>query len=423
MHQKYISKKYDILSTSISINSLNWKIILFVFALLIPTEFSLNFVELRLTVYRLLLLLAFVPCLIKVMHDKNFKILAADWLFLGYAGWVLLSLILHLGIVGGMKSGGILMIESFGSYLLARSFIRSEGEYAGLVKLIFLIIIALSLLSIPEFLIGKNLFRPNIEHLDFRFGFVRAFGPFDHPILYGMYCASAVSLVLYVPIRNMQDMGTHIGRALWVTIAAFISISSGALAAAIVQFALALWRKLFGGFSAKWRLLLIVIFILYLIIDSVSNRTPIHVLLHRLTFSQHTAYYRLEIWKWGTRNNVAENPWFGIGFGEWVRPEWMHSSSIDNFWLVIMIRYGLPSFVLLALGIFLLFFVVKGRSLLSGPVRMMRTGWCFSLIGLIVAGCTVHFWNQMHVWFFFLLGSGAWIASKGDCASSNLPRK
>jgi hypothetical protein len=397
---------------TVSIKILPWQVKLFLLSLLIPTELSFNMGEFRLTVYRVILLLFFIPCLFRVLGGKNGRTLPTDWLLLGYSIWIILALAIHLGFSGGLKSGGILVVESFGAYLLARSFIRNEQEFGAFVKLLIFIVIGLSLFTIPEALTGKNFLRPHSGHIGGRLGLTRAFGPFDHPILYGMFCASAVSLALYVPLRNLQEKGPYALRAGWVVVAAFMSVSSGALASALVQMILAGWNRLTRGMASKWRLFSFLLVLVYIVIDLLSNRTPMKVILHRLTFSAETAYNRLFIWEWGTKHNVAEHPWFGIGFAEWVRPPWMHSLSMDNFWLVNMVRYGLPSFVLLAAGGLLLMFAVKRQTELSEPARLMRTGWGFAMIGLIIAGCTVHFWNSLHVWFFFMLGSGAWMASQ-----------
>lgn len=396
----------------VSVRALNWQVKLFLFSLLIPTEFSFHVGEFRLTVYRILLLVAIAPCFFTVMRGRAGRTLPADWLLCGYSIWVVLALSLHMGWGDGLKSGGILVVESFGAYLLARACIRNERDYAGFIKLLVLVIIGLSLVAIPEALTGKNLLRPHVGHIGGRLGLTRAFGPFDHPILFGMFCASAVSLALYVPIKSLQEKGAHVGRASWVTVATFMSVSSGALATCLMQMILALWYRVARGMAAKWRAFSFLLVLAYITIDLISNRPPIHVILHRMTFSAETAYNRLLIWEWGTKHNVVEYPWFGIGFAEWVRPSWMHSASMDNFWLVNMVRYGLPSFLLMAGGGILLMLAVKRQANLSEPAKLMRIGWGFSMVGLIIGGCTVHFWNQLHVWFFFLLGSGAWMAAQ-----------
>lgn len=404
----------DVIDQSVCLNTLSWTIKIFLLSLLIPTEASFNLGEFRLTVYRLVLLSFFLPCAFRVLSGRRGHTLATDWFLLSYSFWIVLALTVHLGFFEGLKSGGILVVESFGAYLLARSFIRTEFDFGCFVKFLVFVVVCLSLVTIPESLTGKNILRPYLGHLGGRLGLTRAFGPFDHPILYGVFCASAVSLAYYVPSRSLLDIGLRNKfRAGWVVIAAFMSISSGALAAVVVQIILMVWKRLTQGVESQWRLFSYLIVVGYFLIDLFSNRTPIKVLLHRLTFSAETAYARLLIWEWGTKYNVAEHPWFGIGFAEWVRAPWM-GSTIDNYWLVNMVRYGLPSFFLLAAAGLLLLFAVKQNSRLSESAKLMRTGWGFAMIGFIVAGCTVHFWNSLHVWFFFLLGSGAWMASYGE---------
>ncbi len=398
---------------AVSIKDLPWQISLFLLALIIPTEASFNVGEFRLTVYRLILLLFFFPCFLRVIKGQCGRVMPTDWLLMGYSLWMIMALSIHNGVSTGLKSGGILVVESYGSYLLARSFIRGELDYCRFVKCFLLVVIGLSLVTIPEALTGKNLLRPHVGSIGGRLGLTRAFGPFDHPIAYGMFCASAFSLALYVNGLNILGRGSQKLRAAWVVAAAFMSVSSGALANVLVQLILAVWNRVTKGMADKWRLFTFLLVCVYIFIDLMSNRTPMRVILHRLTFSAETAYNRLIIWEWGTKHNVAQNPWFGIGFAEWTRPSWMHSTSMDNFWLVNMVRYGLPSFLLLAAGGLLLMYAVKQQTNLTESAKLMRTGWGFSMIGLIIAGCTVHFWNSLHVWFFFMLGSGAWMATQG----------
>jgi len=128
----------------------------------------------------------------------------------------------------------------------------------------------------------------------------------------------------------------------------------------------------------------------------------------------------LLIWQYGSAS-VAQHPWFGIGFGEWVRPHWM-GSSVDNFWLLIAIRHGIPAAAL----IFLACVAVIGRtaftSRLPQDVQDYRTGYLISLIVFMLVGCTVHFWAAVFAWFLFLLGSGAWILDLEACAGASHER-
>lgn len=351
----------------------------------------------------------FLPCFKAVFSGQVVNKLLADKMLLYFSCWIFLSLAITHDFNKSLESGGIQVLESFGSYLIARRYIVNDFDFRCLVKLLIFTVFALSIFTIPESLTGRNLIRPHIPHIDPRMGLNRAFGPFEHAILYGVFCASIFSMSLYVPTSPTNKSNTS--RTIWVFIATLMSVSSGALAAAIIQLLLTAWEKMTSTLSSRWKVLSFILLNIYILIDLLSTRTPLTVLLHRLTFSAHTAYNRMTIWEWGTRHNVAQHPWFGIGFHIWTRPSWMHSTSMDNFWLVIMVRYGLPAFFFLSYAIFLLFYKAgTNKDLHEGYLAKIRFGWLFSMTGFIISGWTVHFWNNLYIWFFFLLGSGAWLS-------------
>jgi hypothetical protein len=152
------------------------------------------------------------------------------------------------------------------------------------------------------------------------------------------------------------------------------------------------------------------------IIDLFSNRTPFHVVVTYLTFSTGSAYNRLLIWEYGTAE-VWRHPFFGIGFADWVRPAWM-SGSMDNFWLVIAVRYGMPAFLLLAAA-FVSMIGALGRLRIDRGKNHCRSGLFVSLGGLIVAGCTVDYWNAIYCWLLFMLGCGMWMLEPPTKAPSS----
>ena len=100
------------------------------------------------------------------------------------------------------------------------------------------------------------------------------------------------------------------------------------------------------------------------------------------TFSAHTAYWRSIIFDWGMVN-VWANPIFGLGLNDWVRPRYMVSGSMDNFWLVVAVRYGIPGFALLAAGYLIALWKI-GRRDFDGDQLLwqFRRAWMFSFIGL-----------------------------------------
>jgi hypothetical protein len=108
--------------------------------------------------------------------------------------------------------------------------------------------------------------------------------------------------------------------------------------------------------------------------------------------------------------NVWKNPFVGIGMNDWERPYWL-TASVDNFWLLTTMRYGIPAFLLLGIAYLLLLSAVIRRKLgSSGPLFQFRQAWAFTQVGLIVALCTVDIWAIALSYIFFLFGSGGWLA-------------
>jgi succinate dehydrogenase hydrophobic anchor subunit len=85
------------------------------------------------------------------------------------------------------------------------------------------------------------------------------------------------------------------------------------------------------------------------------------------------------------------------------------SDSMDNFWLVTAVRYGLPALLLLVAALLGLIWTVGQRKDLPPHWRRARHAWAFTLFGITVAAATVHLWNALFVLFFFLIGAGAWL--------------
>jgi len=192
---------------------------------------------------------------------------------------------------------------------------------------------------------------------------------------------------------------------------------SGAYVALAAQCGLITWDFSTREWRHRWRLLGMLCIVAYVVVDMISNRFPIEVFIEYLTFSHHNSYNRILIWEYGTAE-VWRHPVFGIGMTEWERPYWM-SGSMDNFWLVAAIRYGLPAFVFFA-GATLLICLQLGRLQQIKPeIKQCRTGLLVSIGGLVIAGCTVHFWNATYCLFMFLLGSGMWML---DQDNSGQPR-
>lgn len=398
----------DLLGLRVSVLEVPIMVIIFLFTLILPVTLSFQLGPLRMTPGRIFLLVVLMPVALQLASGRIGRVILADWLILGYGLWTMLSLSVHHGGNVGMESGGILVVESIGPYLIARTQIRSLRQAIATLKFIVGVILVFALYTVPEAITGVNPLQgiTGGGGIDKRMGLYRARGTFEHPILYGVFCASMIGVVWFGLRVNGERQSRRLLFLGGVTLSALMSVSSGVMAAISVQLLLIIWRYWTRVTQARWKLLIIVLFIGYVAVDILSNRSPITVLLHRLTFSAHTAYNRMIIWDWGFYQNALVHPVFGIGFNEWVRPSWMHSTSMDNFWLVQMVRYGMPAFLMLAVAVLTIMFGY-GRLRLSGQLANMRMGWMVSMVGIIVAACTVHLWNASYVYFFFIIGLGA----------------
>jgi hypothetical protein len=141
------------------------------------------------------------------------------------------------------------------------------------------------------------------------------------------------------------------------------------------------------------------------LIEIASDRTAFEVIMSKMSFSKWNGYIRLFQWEHGWANATA-HPFFGIGFNDWARPEWL-AGSIDSYWLVLAVRHGLvvPALLIAAIA-FLLMQSSRAYRQAYGSlrVRLLIRVWAVTVISLAVAAISVHYWSQAVVVFFFLLG-------------------
>lgn len=394
---------------------------LLILSCLIPTDISFYAGSLRLTPYRVVLLLAIIPAALRVYAGRQ-RAIPSDWLMLGFVTWAVLALAKHHGPEVAIESGGIFAVEGLGPYLIARAWVRTPGEFRGVARALVWSVLFLLPFVVFETITGKHVIRDIStavmgkgfwSPVNTRYGFHRAFGPFDHPIHLGVFAASAVGIAWNSLSRARDTVSyTRVGRTIGVMASAMSSFSSGAMATISTQFLVFGWERFTRGVQQRWLILTAGLVSMYILVDVLSNRSGAQVLLARLTFSASTAYGRLMIFEWGFHKNVLVHPIFGIGFNEWVRPSWMVSGSVDNYWLVIAMRYGVPAFLMLALASLLIVVRAGKAARRLGPIGgMTAMGWIVSFIGVSVAGATVHFWNALFVYYSFFVGLGACLAS------------
>jgi len=317
-------------------------------------------------------------------------------------------------------------VEFLGAYLMGRAYIRNQAQFISLCKLLGFLVLCLVPFALYETQTGRpiivemirrlpGLTSENIVTIEARLGLERVQGVFAHPIHFGLFCSVAFSMT-YVGLRNVYGRTQRLAISAIVMSTGFLGLSSGAFLAMIMQLFLIIWAAMFQKNASKWWILIGLSMLAYVVVDILSDRTPIRVFFSYATFSPHNAYWRGIIFEWGIKNifgdpseNIPASPLFGIGLNDWVRPHFMYSGSMDNFWLVMGVRFGVPGVLLLAIGYFYLVLRVAFRNFNSDEGLMnLRRAWVFTFVGLTFILCTVHVWTSIYAFVFFMLGAGAW---------------
>lgn len=359
----------------------------------------------------------------------------ADFLLLAYCVWCFLSFALNHGLSGAIQPGGILFVETMGSYMLARCYVRDRDDFRNMVRLSAMFVVCLLPFVFYEAITGQkpilDAFRALAPTFQFgptemRAGLRRAQGPFEHPILFGFFCASLFALMHLAGGKEHEKGGNRLVTAS-VVAAAFLSLSSAPIASVVIQGALICWNWLLRQYSIRWKLLWAAGFAGYLVIEFGSNQTPASFYVTYFTFDRGTGWYRLWTWDYATAS-VANHPIWGIGFSDWVRPAWMASGSIDNFWLVIAVRHGIPAIALMLGVYFSIALAVGFNANIDSRNQNFRLAYLLCMAVFFFVGSTVYFWAASYVWFLFLLGCGTWLldvkpANADERATSRRPAR
>lgn len=392
---------------------------LYLICVAVPVRFMLG--PLQMTSLRLFVIAMLPLLLVRLLKTPR---IAPDILLLLFVGWTYVAMRMNTP-AQAVEHAGITLLELFGGYALARIYIQTQAQFTALIKAVAGIVLLCLPLAVYETVTGDppliQLIRaiPLITSVEVvsiatRLDLERVQAVFAHPIHFGLFCSTAVSLVYVGLTRSLSHPRRAVTAALIIA-TAFLALSSGAFLAVLIQLFLIAWAALFAGTKYKWVLLVAAAAAAYVFIDLLSNRTPIRVFFSYATFSAHNAYWRGIIFEWGMVN-VWANPIFGLGLKDWVRPHFMHSGSMDNFWLVNAVRYGLPGVAFIA-GAWVLGLIRVAR----GPSTELKTAWMFCMVGLTFTLCTVHVWTAVYSFVFFMFGAGQFLAKAPDKAPAAGP--
>ncbi len=247
--------------------------------------------------------------------------------------------------------------------------------------------------------------RPFHYYSDARFGLFRALGPFPHPILAGMFMASFLSLYLMSGLRGWPKFAglvASFGGIFSMSSAALLALTSGLFLTAYNWFSERISNLTWGNFLAAAAT--------FVFVAEASGAGTYRMIIKYGSLNSSSAYNRIRIWQIGTEN-VAKNPWFGLGYADWERPGWM-SDSVDNFWLLAAMRFGVIVPFLIFFALALAIVLLAKRSTYASPVdRRAYRGMAIALVVFGFGATSVALWGAAVVWFFMLMGLAVSISS------------
>jgi len=377
----------------------------------------------RMTPYRIFLFLALFPLVPMWLSGQCGRLRLVDVSLLLFALWNLTSMFVTEGF-GRLEYIGAGFIETLGGFLVGRCLVRSAADMDRFVKVMFVFMVLAMPAVVLETFFGYRLYSeffalfgdtyPWAAYV--RSGVYRAQVVFEHPILFGVFSATTFSL-LYYTINPKTGRIFGLRRAWLSIVATLFSLSSGAYFGLAAQFGFIAWGWVFRFTVSRWKMLLFACVGGYVGLDLLSNRTPFELVASYMTFDAGTAYWRVLIFRYGM-DNVWANPVFGLGLSNWVRPGWMRTTSVDNFWLLTAMRYGIPSFLLILTGVVSLVVSLTRCKLASEQAQKQRLALVFVLLSLFIAIATVHLWNATYVYMMFLFGCGMWMLDDDADAAS-----
>lgn len=389
-----------------------------ILVIMVPIEFSFYVGPLFMTASRLYLIVLAVIVLPRMFQ---LKLQIYDWFFIAHVAWTCVAYMLIYPLGQAIEMAGSYGLEFLIVYMAARIFLERVEQMKTVIGMIFILVLISGVLAMPESLTGIRFVHEfaeavtgNVYRLgsEIRMGIYRAHSFFEHPILYGIFCASSFSLVWF-----MSTPAQRLYRAPIIMLATWFSASSAPILTLLVQILLVGVEWGTRGIKRRDKLLAWGAGTFVLLIETFTGRGVVGIVT-LMTINPNTAYTRRSQWNFAI-DDVMRSPWFGFRPETYTRPFWL-AASIDNWWLLIMMRSGIPSLILLALSALFLWIAIARR---TGPplFNQLRTGWGLMMIAVILGAATVTFFGKLQPLFAFYMGMGAALASCYLPSKDDLP--
>lgn len=239
-----------------------------------------------------------------------------------------------------------------------------------------------------------------------RMGLMRAQAQFAHPIQAGIFLASFLPLYWFAGFKPWLKITGVLAALL-----SFATVSSVTFLALAFGLFLVFYQWLTEKIAnLTWRLLFIGVGLFIFAAELGTGSGTFGLLTRFGSLNSVSAYARINIWNYGSAN-VVEHPWFGLGYADWERPVWM-VASVDNYWLLTAMRFGIPAVVFLGLAALVALVMIMRRSTTSSSLEAQsERGVAISVAIFTLSIISASIWLQSQVWYFMLIGIAVSLAS------------
>jgi hypothetical protein len=399
-----------------------WAIALFFVVIFIPGSF---YVGVRMTPFRLYLILMALPMALRFRADPTIRITAVDVLVFLAIFWRSLSLVM-VHQTAEILNAGASFIELFFGYMIGRVFVRTAADYRFFFKCFLVMLVALLPFALLELVTLKRVLRgifgvvltqpPQVilgAHV--RFGLMRVQASFDHALLYGTFCSIGFANMVYLyrfP-KNMVFAG-------FVGFMTLLAISSSSMIAIVLQAGMIVYERVLRPFRAKWIVLGIAGVVVLFAFELIFGKSIQDYVVTELSLNPAGAETRLDQIQYGLKE-VWRHPLFGIGLNTARLPFW-RSDIFDNFWLHTAVRFGIPAFLFIAGAFALHFLCVTLRPKTGGAQDLLRIGYAIPFATLVLVIGSISVWGSVVVFMMAYLGAGAWFYNGAQDAPPPAPR-
>jgi len=384
-------------------------IVFLIVVTLVPVEFSLRAGDIILPWYRSVLLISAFPIGFLLLSGRiTFR--AFDYVIIFHGLWHGLSQIIKRGVAEGVEPAGSYFIETTIAYFLARLFITNMAQIRQFFALFIALMIIPIALGVVEALVIHSHYvhswaqtitgmQYNVQN-DTRFGVFRAASVFQHPILFGLMCAVPIGLCYF----TASNFFLKALRAGVLALGTASSISTAALLTVMIQFTIVAGERVTTGIKNRLQKVLWSIAGLYVFLAVASDRGMIGMIAGGVALNPASGYWRIHQWNYSI-DDILRNPLIGILNREWTRPYWL--KSLDNHWLVLGFRGGLPTVLSLLLAMILIFRAVHALEARNEQEKGIYLSWLATIFSMFLTGATVNYFGKLQPMMFLYLGMAA----------------